>query len=175
MTRKLWAALIAFFLAVSAGSAIYLYLSLSKTSLKDILLKQTASEPQQPKPEDLAPKLDISTATKKAEPTAAQSKNEPVYSVPAKIDKKLSSRNILFIYHNSRAKKVSLIGDFNEWTRQPLAKKGKGKNWKITEKLAPGTYQYQFVVDGKKIPDPNNKKISNEGKSIIVIQPPETK
>ncbi len=73
----------------------------------------------------------------------------------------------------SSAKKVYVVGDFNKWYRQPL--KREGNNWKVTVKIAPGTYQYVFVVDdgknggvGKRIPDPNNPQKSKDGKASIL-------
>ena len=62
---------------------------------------------------------------------------------------------VRFEYTHLTAKAVCLAGTFNHW--QPEAKtlhsSGLGNWWKETS-LAPGTYEYCFVVDGKWIPDP---------------------
>ena len=47
------------------------------------------------------------------------------------------------------ATSVALAGDFNAWAMNadPLAKQADG-SWTLTKKLAAGTYEYKFVVDG---------------------------
>ena len=50
---------------------------------------------------------------------------------------------------------VSIAGTFNNWEPQAMAK-GPDGLWRITLLLAPGTYEYQFLVDAKWRPDPNN-------------------
>jgi 1,4-alpha-glucan branching enzyme len=66
---------------------------------------------------------------------------------------------VRFEFTNPTAKTVSLAGTFNHW--QPEAKtlhsSGVGNWWKETS-LAPGTYEYCIVVDGKWIPDPLAKE-----------------
>ena len=53
------------------------------------------------------------------------------------------------------AKQVSLSGDFNGWNSQATPmKKDEAGHWETTVELAPGRYQYKFVVDGQWIPDP---------------------
>ena len=44
---------------------------------------------------------------------------------------------------------VAVVGEFNQWNPEshPL-KKGKDGVWKGSLRLEPGTYQYQFVIDG---------------------------
>ena len=62
---------------------------------------------------------------------------------------------VRFEFTNPTAKSVCIAGTFNHW--QPEAKalhsSSTGHWWKETA-LAPGTYEYCFVVDGKWIPDP---------------------
>jgi 1,4-alpha-glucan branching enzyme len=62
---------------------------------------------------------------------------------------------IRFEFTHPTAKTVCLAGTFNHW--QPEAKTlhstGAGIWWKETN-LAPGTYEYCLVVDGKWMPDP---------------------
>jgi 1,4-alpha-glucan branching enzyme len=62
---------------------------------------------------------------------------------------------VRFEFTNANATTVCLAGSFNHW--QPEAKalhsSGAGNWWKETA-LAPGTYEYCLVVDGKWIPDP---------------------
>jgi hypothetical protein len=57
------------------------------------------------------------------------------------------------------AKRVSVCGDFNGWSpgAQPLKRNADGR-WETTIALAPGHYQYKFVVDEEWIPDPAAKQ-----------------
>jgi 1,4-alpha-glucan branching enzyme len=63
--------------------------------------------------------------------------------------------SVRFEFTNATAKTVCIAGTFNHW--QPEAKTlhstGAGIWWKETA-LAPGTYEYCLVVDGKWMPDP---------------------
>ncbi len=45
------------------------------------------------------------------------------------------------------AQSVSLVGEFNQWHAQPMAKQADG-SWSLTIPLAPGTYGYKFLVNG---------------------------
>ena len=62
---------------------------------------------------------------------------------------------VRFEFTHPTAKTVCIAGTFNQW--QPEAKtlhsSGAGNWWKETS-LAPGTYEYCLVVDGKWICDP---------------------
>ena len=64
-----------------------------------------------------------------------------------------------FEFTHPTAKTVFIAGTFNHW--QPEAKalhsSGVGNWWKDTS-LAPGTYEYCLVVDGKWIPDPRARE-----------------
>lgn len=54
-----------------------------------------------------------------------------------------------------KAKKVSVAGTFNNWDiKNNAAKKDTRGNWTIKLDLAPGRYEYKFVVDGSWINDP---------------------
>ena len=58
-------------------------------------------------------------------------------------------QEIEFSFSAPEAKNVCLAGQFNEWnmTSMPM-KKGADGTWKLKMKLAPGNYEYKFVVDG---------------------------
>jgi 1,4-alpha-glucan branching enzyme len=60
--------------------------------------------------------------------------------------------------HVSDAKEVTVAGTFNDW--QPNAtpmQRDKNGNWTTTLKLAPGHYEYKFVVDGQWCCEPSSK------------------
>jgi len=65
-------------------------------------------------------------------------------------------QKISFSFLALQAERVSLAGDFNDWDSMshPMKKDKKGL-WKISLNLLPGTYQYNFYVDGKWQTDPN--------------------
>jgi len=62
---------------------------------------------------------------------------------------------VRFEFTHPSATTVCVAGTFNQW--QPEAKtlhsSGVGHWWKETS-LAPGTYEYCFIVDGQWMPDP---------------------
>jgi 1,4-alpha-glucan branching enzyme len=66
-----------------------------------------------------------------------------------------------------RDKKIFLAGSFNDW--QPsdakfLMKDDDGDGiWSITVKLAPGSYQYKYVIDGKWTQDPYGPEEAADG------------
>ena len=57
------------------------------------------------------------------------------------------------------ATSVFVAGSFNEWQpeRTPLCPVGDGR-WVGSLAVAPGRYEYLFVVDGEWLPDPNAKE-----------------
>jgi hypothetical protein len=60
-----------------------------------------------------------------------------------------------FVLLGLGAKQVTLAGDFNGWspTATPMSRDSSG-HWETTVQLAPGRYQYKFIVDGEWMPDP---------------------
>jgi 1,4-alpha-glucan branching enzyme len=91
----------------------------------------------------------------------------------------LTGGGALFHYRNADAKKVYLVGDFNDWSpvSDPMTDENGDGDWTLFYPLGPGRYAYKFVVDGKSwIPDPTNPESEPDGfdgrNSILVI--PET-
>ena len=54
------------------------------------------------------------------------------------------------------AKKVVLAGNFNGWNDSELVMDKTSKGWQLPFVLAPGNYEYKFIVDGKWLTDPAN-------------------
>jgi len=73
--------------------------------------------------------------------------------------KKNNKRRVTFSLEAPSAHEVSLGGDFNNWdaVSHPMKKDAKGV-WKKTLVLAPGRYEYKFLVDGRWRNDPKNDK-----------------
>ena len=71
----------------------------------------------------------------------------------------------VFRYVNSEAKKVFLVGDFNNWSpnSDPMKDLNGDGHWSLFYPLRPGSYQYKFVVDGRWIPDPHNQDSEPDG------------
>ncbi len=69
---------------------------------------------------------------------------------------KTAAKSVKFTLHADKGKSVYLAGEFNNW--DPAAKKLAFRNgiYSATIKLASGTYQYKFVVDGIWCCDPEN-------------------
>lgn len=68
---------------------------------------------------------------------------------------------------------VFLAGEFNEWnaTAEKMTKQPDG-SFTITRTLAPGKYQYKFVVDGTWKSDPNAKETVDDpfgGKNSLIV------
>jgi 1,4-alpha-glucan branching enzyme len=53
----------------------------------------------------------------------------------------------------AQARNVSLAGSFNDWQPSPLQGDGSGR-WSVELSLAPGDYEYLFVIDDCWLPDP---------------------
>jgi 1,4-alpha-glucan branching enzyme len=70
--------------------------------------------------------------------------------------RKSDALTVHFELNNPHAHKVCVAGTFNEWQpdKAEMASLGGGK-WEKDIRLAPGTYEYRLVVDGKWMPDPN--------------------
>ena len=77
-----------------------------------------------------------------------------------KTQKKTEKKRITFKLEASEAKEAILAGDFNSWDlkKHTMKKDNKGRWTKIVT-LAPGRYEYKFLVDGQWQNDPNNDQI----------------
>ncbi len=66
----------------------------------------------------------------------------------------MEKKDVEFEFFNPSAKKVSVAGTFNGWDPKSLsAKKSRDGNWTAKVNLAPGKYEYKFVVDGNWLND----------------------
>ena len=72
--------------------------------------------------------------------------------------KKPAAKSVTFTVHADKGKAVYLAGVFNQWslTAKKMAYKAKSGIYTATVKLAAGTYQYKFVIDGTWCADPEN-------------------
>lgn len=67
-------------------------------------------------------------------------------------------KDVPFTLVAPQASSVSVVGDFNDWKPTPLVKNRAGA-WEARVRLAPGQYNYAFVVDGSRwVADPEAPK-----------------
>ena len=85
---------------------------------------------------------------------------------------------ILFRYKNANAKKVNLVGDFNDWspTADPMSDENGDGEFTLFYPLGVGTYAYKFLVDGKNwVSDPANPSSEPDGfngrNSVVKVIP----
>ena len=72
--------------------------------------------------------------------------------------KKAESKTVTFTVHADKGKAVYVAGEFNNWnpTAKKMAYKARAGIYTATMKLAAGSYQYKFVIDGTWCADPEN-------------------
>ena len=90
---------------------------------------------------------------------------------------RVQNGELVFVYHDDEARKVSLAGDFNNWNiaSDPLIKDTIGLWLCKFATPGPGSYQYKFVIDDNRwIEDPSNgmKVVDGFGglNSVLVIR-----
>ena len=83
-------------------------------------------------------------------------KNSKVGATP---NRGSNGKNACFAFECANAKAVCLAGTFNDWdgSAMPLHAQANG-SWAVALTLPPGTYEYQFVVDGCWMPDPKARE-----------------
>jgi len=86
--------------------------------------------------------------------------------------------NVRLRIHAPNAAAVSVAGDFNAWNSQttPLRAAGEGW-WEVELRLAPGNYEYVYVIDGSWTTPPEAKITREDGfggrNGVLEILPPD--
>lgn len=70
---------------------------------------------------------------------------------------------VTFTHQAPGASQVYLAGEFNNWSDSANAMTGADGTWTLTIDLAPGDYQYKFVVDGTWTADKANPDAADDG------------
>ena len=90
--------------------------------------------------------------------------------------KEPAKKAVTFTVHAEKGKAVYLAGSFNQWNptgKKMLDKKNEGV-YTASIKLAPGRYEYKFVIDGTWCADPENLDfVRNEHgtlNSVVVVK-----
>jgi 1,4-alpha-glucan branching enzyme len=79
-----------------------------------------------------------------------------------------------FFCHAPEAKQVLIVGDFNNWNPNatPMIRQPDGQ-WMASLELRHGYHQYAFLVDGKRVLDPNaagrTRDSQNQPVSLVAI------
>lgn len=164
MNRGMLMALLALDLFVM-GTSLYV---LWDRFRKNMAPPPVISMPEPPRPSN-APTPAPTPATPAPTSTPLQEKKSATANARPEM-----TRKILFKYRDSFPKRVSIIGDFNQWSPQ-LMVKDESHNWTVMVSLSPGQYAYNFIVDGKVIRDPANKKTKQAGQkipsSLLIVKP----
>jgi 1,4-alpha-glucan branching enzyme len=82
---------------------------------------------------------------------------------------------IVFKYRDAWAAQVSLVGDFNHWSRNAQKMSRRGDDWYVEVALKPGRYEYVFLVDGTNWqPDPEALMSEDTGfgtkNSVLIVE-----
>ena len=88
-----------------------------------------------------------------------------------------ATREITVRFRDADANDVRIAGDFNGWVpdkgvRSLIESEGQTRVWTKILRLAPGTYQYRYVVDGEWRADPENPKITSSvvgGRNSVLV------
>lgn len=94
-----------------------------------------------------------------------QAPAEQKESVSVQANPKSKYRQVTFRYFG-KAKEVAVVSGFT--MSKPRAMSKKGDAWEVTLAIAPGTYKYLFVVDGKNTKDPYAAE--KDGRSLLVLE-----
>jgi len=86
-------------------------------------------------------------------------------------------REITVRFRDADANDVRIAGDFNGWVpdkgvRSLIESEGQTRVWTKILRLAPGTYQYRYVVDGEWRADPENPEITSSvvgGRNSVLV------
>lgn len=73
------------------------------------------------------------------------------------------------------AQSVFVSGTFNDWDSRQLALSRANGGWELNYVLAPGNYEYKFIVDDRWMTDPANHLVIEDGSgnknSLLTIEP----
>ncbi|MBP1658776.1 MAG: hypothetical protein H6Q31_3377 [Bacteroidetes bacterium] len=81
---------------------------------------------------------------------------------------------VRFTYPAGDEQSVSVVGDFNGWTKDENPLQRSGGSWSAVRALRPGVHQYKFLIDGVRYEnDPKNPavvRIPRSSRTTIALQ-----
>ncbi|HKG92282.1 MAG TPA: isoamylase early set domain-containing protein [Gemmatimonadaceae bacterium] len=101
----------------------------------------------------------VRTMTRRAAPAPTVAELAPPAAIAQNVARaggQRATQNVQFVFVNSDASTVSVVGDFNDWdlAATPLRRTGSGGIWSVVVPLPAGEHHYSYVVDGKTwVPD----------------------
>ena len=113
--------------------------------------------------------------TKKATAAKVVTKKATTAAAPKAV-KPAVKETVTFTIHAEKGKDVYVAGEFNNWdpTAKKMAYKARKGIYEATLKLAAGTYQYKYVIDGTWCADPENAEaVANDQgtfNSVITVK-----
>ncbi len=175
MSKLFWSVLMFFSLVITAWSGFLIYNEFQEGNMTNVPLTPVTA------PTETSTPVESSTSTAVASVTTSTATTPSIDTAvvePVKPKFVNGKEVVAFKFVSADAKKVALVGEFNKWFRQPM--KRDGDNWTISIPLAPGKYQYVFVVEdgksgpkGRRVADPNNDQTTKDGKlSLLTIKAP---
>ncbi|MFC1890636.1 hypothetical protein ACFL4G_12860 [Thermodesulfobacteriota bacterium] len=107
---------------------------------------------------DLMKEIIGEEAPMKAEISTCESTSEGEPLPPQPVES--AAKEILFTLEAPEDARVQIAGDFNSWIPESLSLTNhEGRRlWQKKYPLGLGSYQYKYIVDGRRIPDPNNDR-----------------
>lgn len=184
-SQRLWAILLvldSFFVIVFGGALaakVYQHWQATPAPVEPPLQTKTPPPPEKPAEEPpkaeqaLPPEAPAAAPSVPAKPAAPPTPAEkPAAEKPAP-EKPPAAKAVpvQFQLKTPEAQGVALVGAFIvRGGKKPMVDRGEGR-WTVTLYLTPNTYRYNFLVDGKKILDPENPKAEREASVLIVPQP----
>ncbi len=121
---------------------------------------ESAVQPQ-PKPKPAEP--EVKPAGPEPQPQAQPAEKKE--SIVVKTNGKSRYRQVTFRYFGD-ADSVSVVSGFT--MAKPRALKKRGDHWEVTLGIAPGTYKFLYIVDGKQTLDPYAEE--DDGRSVLVVK-----
>ena len=126
----------------------------AKKSAKKMAKKKVVKKSQKKTAKKTAKKSPTKATKKAAKPKKAAKTKAVVKTATPKAPK---GTPVTFVLDAPNGWDVALAGTFNKWEPRAMVKEPDGL-WRITVHLAPGTYQYRFLVDTEWREDPINER-----------------
>ena len=125
-----------------------------------VLARRTTSKTGTPQP----PKQQVARAETHGAASSRASQHPSLHGTNPNRCVTLRATKVRFAIRAPGAHYVSLAGDFTKWSPRKLQDPDSDGVWTITVNLRPGTYQYNFLVDGSRwVTDPTADGLRPDG------------
>ena len=130
---------------------------------EEVVTVTPAESAVQPQPEPKPAEPEVKPAEPEPQPQAQPAEKKE--SIVVKTNGKSRYRQVTFRYFGD-ADSVSVVSGFT--MAKPRALKKRGDHWEVTLGIAPGTYKFLYIVDGKQALDPYAEE--EDGRSVLVVK-----